>query len=279
MATVIITDSTAYLPQSYIEQEAIHVVPLKVSIGEEEYIKETDLSNQVFYDRLIREPIFPRTSQPSSGEFLEIFNSLQPGDIAIAILISAQISGTVQSASMARDMLGRNDVQVHVIDSQTTSVGLALMVMEACEMRAGGTGAAAILKELERIKLHCRLFFIVDNLEYLARGGRVSHVSKHIGNFFHIKPVLHLEEGKIQVFQKIRTRHKAINKIVKEFESHVNEVADLMVTHVRAEAEAEALVQRLASIYSRPITIMEIGPVIGSHVGPGTIGIAYYSKA
>lgn len=276
MATVIITDSTAYLPQSYLEQEAIDVVSLKVSIGDEEYIKETDLSNRTFYDRLIKEPVFPRTSQPASGEFLEIFNSLQPGDSALAILISSQISGTVQAASMARDMMVRKDVQVHVVDSQTTCIGLAMQVMRACEMRAHGAEAAEIMEELYRIIARSRLFFVVDNLEYLARGGRISHAIKHIGNFLHIKPVLHIKEGKIQVFEKIRTRQKAINRIVVEFESHAGEVENLMVPHVDALEEAEALAQKLGSIYNRPIRIMEVGPVIGSHVGPGTVGIAYY---
>ena len=276
MAIHIITDSTAYLTESMLKDEDIRVVPLNVMMQGRQYREGIDLSNRECYQVMRSQPVFPTTSQPSAGDFLEVYRSLPLGDEALVIVISSRLSGTWHSAEMAQGLLNRSDVRIHVIDSWSSTIGLALQIIRVCEMRQDGQGMDAILNELKRIIPKTKVFFVVDNLEYLSRGGRIGPAAKYFGNMLQIKPILYLHEGKIDVFDKIRTKHKAVTRIVEAFSALSPQVEKLAVTHVDAPEEAEELRQRLAQIYSGPIYVRETGPVIGAHVGPGTIGLAYY---
>lgn len=276
MAIHVITDSTAYLPKPFVEQEQIRVVPLNVFIQEKQYREGVDISNQQCYHLMRTQPVFPHTSQPSAGDFLQAYTFMESGDQALVMLISSHLSGTRQSAIMARDLLARSDISIHILESRSTSVGLSLMVIRACELRARGFGMDAILAEMDRIIARSNLYFVVDDLEYLARGGRIGHAAKAIGNILQVKPVLYLKEGRIEVFDKIRTKHKAIDRIVKVFASQAAQLEKAAVTHIDAPQEALDLRNRLAEFYPHPMDIIESGPVIGAHVGPGTVGLAYY---
>ncbi|MGI6435000.1 MAG: DegV family protein [Syntrophomonadaceae bacterium] len=275
MAISIITDSTAYLSKTLLDQENIEVVPLNIIMQDKQY-REGELSNRECYRIMRHQPVFPQTSQPSVGDFLEVYQRLLPGDEALVILISSCLSGTCHSAVMAQGLLNRSDVSIHVVDSLSTSIGLALQIEQACEMRQAGSSMEAILGEMKRIIPKTNVFFIVDDLEYLSRGGRIGPAAKYIGNALQIKPILYLQEGRIEVFDKIRTKHKAVTRIVDAFSRLSPQVEKLAVTHVDAPEEAEELRLRLSQIYSGPICVRETGPVIGAHVGPGTVGLAYF---
>lgn len=275
MAIRIITDSTAYLSKTLLDQEKIKVVPLNAIIQDKQY-REDQLSNQEFYRIMRRQPVFPQTSQPSVGDFLEVYQRLLPGDEALVILISSRLSGTWHSAVMAQGLLNRSDVSIHVVDSLSTTIGLALQIQRACEMRRAGSSIEAILEEIKYIIPKTNIFFVVDDLEYLSRGGRIGPAAKYIGNVLQIKPVLYLQDGRIEVFDKIRTKHKAVTRIVDAFSRLSPQVEELAVTHVDAPEEAEELRLRLSQVYSGPIYVRETGPVIGAHVGPGTIGLGYF---
>lgn len=276
MAIRIITDSTAYLPEAVLKREEIQVVPLNVMMQGKPYREGIDLSNRECYQAMRTQPIFPTTSQPSAGDFLDVYNTLAPGDEALVIVISSRLSGTWHSAELAQGLLDRTDVTIHVIDSWSSTIGLALQIMRVCEMRQAGCNTEAILAELKKLIPRTNIFFVVDDLEYLSRGGRIGAAAKYFGNMLQIKPILYLKEGKIDVFDKIRTKQKAVTRIVEAFRELSPQVQNLAVTHVDAPDEAEELRQRLSEIYSGNIYVQESGPVIGAHVGPGTIGLSYY---
>jgi len=276
MVKAIITDSTAYLPPSIVEQYGVKIVPLNVQIGDKVFKEGVNLSNRYYYSWLRKEPIFPKTSQPSAGDFFEIFTSLPNEAEVLVLLISSELSGTAQSASMARDMLNNEAVKIHIVDSRSTAIGLALQVIKACEMLAQGEKMDDIRRKLQEIQSKNKLFFVVDNLEYLARGGRISHLSKYVGNILQIKPILHLQNGRIEVFKKIRSKQKAVKTILEELKKDLQNVEKIGIAHVDELEEAEKLRCEVSKIYNGDVLIAEAGPVIGTHVGPGTLGLAYY---
>ncbi|MEN6349987.1 MAG: DegV family protein [Syntrophomonas sp.] len=276
MAKIVITDSTAYLPSSFIEQHGIKIVPLNIHVKGQVYKEGIDLANREYFNLLRREPIFPQTSQPSSGDFLRVFSSLKAGDEALVLLISSGISGTAQAALMTREMLARPELKINIIDSRSTAIGLGFQVMKACELISQGWETDFIVREIQSVQQRNRFYFLVDDLEYLARGGRISHKSKQIGNILQIKPVLHIKDGRIEVFQKIRTRHKALNLLVEELDKKVEQVEKVALAHVDAADRLEELTAAVRTVYDGPLIVNEVGPVIGTHVGPGAVGVAFY---
>ncbi|MEN6326590.1 MAG: DegV family protein [Syntrophomonas sp.] len=276
MAQFVVTDSTAYLSPEFIKQNKIEVVPLNVNLQGEIFKEGMGRTNHDYFNLLRQQPIFPQTSQPSAGDFLKVFAQLKSGDEALVIVISAGISGTDQSALTARKMLNREDIKIEVIDSRFTSLGLAFQVMKAYELRDRGNKLEDIKEDLINMQKQMSFFFLVDDLEYLARGGRIGHWSKHLGSILQIKPVLHLKDGKIEVFQKIRTRSKAINLIAEEFSKRAGQVEKVAIAHVDSWELVPEIRDKIAGIYKGPLEIYEVGPVIGSHVGPGTVGLCFY---
>lgn len=275
MALKIITDSTADLPAFFAEKNGVKVVPLNVHIRDKVFRDGIDISNTEYYSLLRKEHVFPLTSQPSSGDFFNIYKGLQNNEQALVILISSKLSGTVQSAQLAKDMLNNKDLKIEILDSLSTTTGLAFQVMKACELAEKGKEIDEIKTEIEKLQKQIRLFFVVDDLEYLSRGGRITHASKYIGNILQIKPVLCLKKGEIQVFDKIRTRKKAIEKIVLELENSQN-IERLAVIHVDALDEALLLRNKIKNLFPGEILVSEVGPVIGTHTGPGSLGLVFY---
>ena len=168
--------------------------------------------------------------------------------------------------------------KITIIDSETTTAALGLQVIKAAELAQSNPelNTDDILAEIERIKRNQRLYFVVDNLEYLARGGRISQASKHLGNILQVKPILHITQGKIEVYEKVRTKPRALARILEEFEASLHSIEKVAIMHVDALEEAQALQEKVQQLYSGEVTISETGPVIGSHTGPGALGLAYY---
>ncbi|MEA1961649.1 MAG: DegV family protein [Bacillota bacterium] len=276
MSVVIITDSTSYLSPAIIDQYQIKLIPLNIHINGESFKEGQKYTNETYYNLLKNNPIFPTTSQPSTGEFLEVFEQLLPGDQALIILISSGISGTVQSAQIARSMVTTPDVSITIVDSVYAAMGLGFQVIRACELLEDGKNIAEIVDELNRIRTRMQLFFVVNDLEYLSRGGRISKIGSVVGNILKLKPVLSLEDGEIGLFEKVRTFPKAVGLIRDQLIKEKSHIEKICVIHVNAPELAEALKKELEAIFTIPIIISEPGPVIGSHVGPGTIGLCYY---
>lgn len=273
----IVTDSTAYLPQSIIDNYNISVVPLVANYNGKIFPENQTSYYPWFFDRIRNSKEFPTTSQPAVGEFVKTYQDLtSDGSSVISLHISGKLSGTVQSAQTAASMLGDRDITV--VDSLSTVGGLLFFVEEAARMASGGLAKEDILKQVEFMKTHTQLFFLVDNLEYLYRGGRIGGAAKLLGTLLQIKPILYLKNGVIDVFSKVRTRDKAVLKMISEIEE-INQRTDshklrIAVMHVDCPSGADYLKRLLAEKKPelRPESFF-IGPVIGSHVGAGALGI------
>lgn len=277
MAQIIITDSTSDLPLDFVEENKIHIVPLNIHLQDSLYKDGVDIQPSELYYRLRTEDIFPQTSQPSAGEFMEIYQTLKPDDEVLVLCLSSELSGTYQSAEMARDMAAEEvDAEIHVVDSRFVSLGLGMQVIHAQKCFDEGKDMAQTLYELAEIRRRMRLIFAVDTLEYLARGGRISQLSKRLGNLLQLKPVLHLEEGRIEVLDKVRTRSKAVQRMLEIFYKEASQAQQVGILHIDAPTEGQQLAQKVQEYYHGPLLLAQCGAVIGSHAGPGTVGICWY---
>ncbi|MBO8170072.1 MAG: DegV family protein [Thermoanaerobacteraceae bacterium] len=277
----IVTDSTAYLTEEQKKEYDISVVPLVVTLGNETFKEGEKYTNKEFFNQMrVNKELFPTTSQPAIGEFKETFERLSgEADSIIVILLSAGISGTVQAAKTAASLA--RDVDVTVIDSETTSAGLEYLVIEAAKMAREGKSKEEIVKTVEHMKETLTTLFMVDTFEYLQRGGRIGGARALLGTVLQIKPILYIR-GEIDVFQKIRTRKKAINRMLAELDEFMQRTdvskARVGVIHVDCREEAEKLKAQIVEKYpGLQCGMAEVGPVIGSHVGPGTLGIGFCS--
>lgn len=277
MTRVLITDSTSDLDAEYRQHNWIRLVPLTIHVDSHSYRDGVDISASQLYHRLRTENVFPQTSQPAAGDFLQIYRTLHPGDECIVLVLSAELSGTYQSALLARDLFqSEADCEIHVLDSRSASLGLGFQVMQAKQWLDEGQDMDDILTGLVHMRRSMRLFFAVDTLEYLARGGRISQLEMRLGNLLQLKPVLHLSDGRIDLLDKVRTKPRAVQRILDEFQRHTDTARQAAVLHVDAREEGQELMHELRKIYAGPIRLAEPSPVVGSHVGPGTVGLCWY---
>jgi DegV family protein with EDD domain len=275
----VVTDSTAYLPRDCVRQHDIRVVPLNVLFGSKSYQEGIDLDYDEFYRLLAEAEELPTTSQPAPGDFLKVYSELvDAGHEVISIHISSGISGTVDSALAARKMLPDPD-RVSVVDSLSTSVGLELSVRAALDAIAAGQPRDDIVASLETLARRLHTFFVVDTLEYLHKGGRIGGASALLGTVLRFKPILFLEET-IEPWGKVRTKRKAVTKLLDIIEEKLDgqPVGGVAVTHAQVPDEAQALAQQLKQrLGCADCHLSQVGPVIGTHAGPGVLGVSAYA--
>jgi DegV family protein with EDD domain len=275
----IVTDSTAYLPETMVRKHDIRVVPLYVHFGNDAFREGVELSNDEFYARLKESPALPTTSQPSAGEFHAVFQKLvEAGHEIITLTISSKLSGTWNSAMAAKEMLP--DAPITVIDSLSTSVGLHLMIEAALKAIASGATRQGIEDQIEEIKEKLRLLFVVDTLEYLAKGGRIGNAKAFMGTLLKVKPILVLQDGAIEPLEQVRSKRKACSRMLDLVEEYLGDQASqgkIALTHALVREEAQALAQEIQSRFgcAEPL-VADLGPAIGTHTGPGVIGVAAY---
>jgi DegV family protein with EDD domain len=277
----VVTDSTAGLPADLVARHGLHIIPLWVHSEEQSYRDGVDLMPNQFYPLLAQAPDLPTTSQPSAGEFLELYRELaREAEAIVSVHISTELSGTVASALAARQMF--HDVPVHVVDSRSTSMGLGLNALAAARAAAEGQNGEQVAAVAERLVPWTSVLFVVDTLEYLRKGGRIGGASALAGSLIRIKPILHIHEGRIDALDKVRTRRKALDRLMGIVAERVGGAGPIhvAVVHAAAPAEAEALWDRLAHTFDlAELHLAEISPAIGTHVGPGTVGVAFYPAA
>jgi len=277
MKTAIVTDSTAYIPKEVRESLHIHMIPLSVTFGNETYREEIDIDAEQFFIEVKQHKHLPTTSQPSTGAFVELFESLRKEyDAIISIHLSSGISGTYQGAVTAGTMV---DIPVYPYDSEISCMAQGFYVIEAAKMALAGHPPEAILARLEEIKQTMRAYFMVDDLIHLQRGGRLSGAQAFIGSLLQVKPLLHFEKKVIVPFEKVRTRKKAINRIEELLAQDAASGAPLKaaIIHANRFEEATAWKDELAAQYPNvEFTISYFGPVIGTHLGEGALGLAWY---
>jgi DegV family protein with EDD domain len=275
----IVTDSTAYLPETVIRENDIRVVPLYVHFGEQAFRETVELSNEEFYRRLKVAPELPTTSQPSAGEFYEVFRELDDAGHEILVLtISSKLSGTWNSAVAAKEMLP--EARISVVDSLSTSVGLDLLVKAAAQAVRNGASRQEVVELVEHIKQGLYVLFVVDTLEYLAKGGRIGNAKALLGTILKIKPILTLHEGAIEPLEQVRSKAKAVARMLDLVQARVGaqgSKAHASITHALAPDEAAALkkelVVRLGCVAP---TVSDLGAVVGTHTGPGVLAVAVY---
>lgn len=284
----LLTDSTACLPAAVLGQYDIRVIPLYVHYQDKTLVDGVDITPQEYVELLREAKVLPTTSQPSVGDFLSLYRDLaQKADVIISIHISSGLSGTVASAQGARQALaeeaaeeGMEPLEIHVVDSTVTSVGLELMVTAGARAIAAGQSVESVLQTFEDVRQRMKVIFVVDTLEYLHKGGRIGGASALMGSVLQIKPILHLSGGHIEVLDKVRTAKKAKERVWEILHQGLDAERPVhaAITHVDALEEAKKLEQRLKESFScEELSISNLSPSIATHVGPGTVGVAFYS--
>ena len=275
----IVTDSSAYLPKDFVERHNIRVVPLSIHWDDKTYMDGIDITPVEFYERLGKSSTIPSTSQPSAGDFLKVFKELASHyDEIIVPLISSGISGTVDSAKIAKSTF--SEIPVEIIDTHSTSAGLVLVVSAVAQAVSDGKNLKEIKQLAEDVVNRLKLFFVVDTLKYLHKNGRIGGASRYFGTALSIKPILFLDDqGKIDALEKVRTKRKAIERLIQLAVEHADgKSVKVGVMHANALEEVNLLRdQLLEQLDCKQIEMYDISPVIGTHVGPGSIGLAIYT--
>jgi len=274
----IVTDSTADIPASDRERLGISMVPLKVLFGEVTYADAVTITAEQFYEKLIASPVLPRSSQPSPMEFVEVYDRLldeDPDSPIISIHLSAALSGTYQSAFIAESMIER-DADITVIDAKSASYGYGARVVKAAEMAAAGASKEEIIAEVERIKQDMSVYFLVDTLEYLQKGGRIGKASAMVGSLLNIKPILSLDpDGVVQAVDKVRGSKKAMQRICELLKTaYGDEPVEVTIAWSHVDGPAKELSEQVKSQFNvQSLNFVPIGSVIGTYTGPGTSAV------
>lgn len=272
----LITDSTAYIPQELLQQYNITVLPQQLIWGNETFADGVDILPTTFYQRLQTSKEMPTTSQVSPGLFKQAYEKLlAQGNQVLAILISSKLSGTFDSAQQAKALLANHPIYLY--DSQTTAMALGFQVLAVARAIEQGATIQDCLKMLPEIAPRTGVILTPETLEYLHRGGRIGGATRFLGTALGIKPLLHVENGRVEPLERVRTRRKALQRLAELVAERANgkpvRVASL---HANAVEDARAT---LADIQSRANVIeaivSDVSPVIGTHVGPGTVAVSY----
>jgi DegV family protein with EDD domain len=274
MPVALVSDTCHYLSPELIERHAIHQVSLYVHTADGTRRESEITDYDAYYKRLGTAAELPTTSQPSIGDFLAVYEPLlDDGNDIVSIHLAGGMSGTVRSAEQAREQLGSRAGRVHVIDSRTACGGEGLIIVAAAGAVRDGADAAAVADRARRASAELKMWFAVDTLEYLRRGGRIAGAQAWLGSALKIKPILTVQ-SEITPIERVRTSRRAFERMVDLLASRQRDGADAwMVQHIQAPDEAGRLAARGTEIFGRPpVLVSEIGPVIGTHVGPGLLG-------
>ncbi len=274
MPVAIVTDTCHYMPRELLTEHDIHQVSLYIRWGSEAQ-RESDIADyDRYYEYLRSETYLPTTSQPSIGDFLEVYEPLlDDGMDIISIHLAGGMSGTVSAAEQAREQLGARAERVRVFDSATACGGEGLVILAAAAAIRDGADLPAVVDRAQRARASLKMWFAIDTLEYLRRGGRIAGAQAWLGSALRIKPILTVE-SEITPVERVRTSRRAFERMVDLLRSRHEDGADgWMVQHIQAPDQANELAARGTEIFGcEPQVISEIGPVIGTHVGPGLLG-------
>ncbi len=279
----IFADSACDLPKSFYEENDVTLIPLSVLLDDKEYEDVVSIDSKVVYDA-IRDGKQPKTSQASPERFLRIWKELAASkEEGIYIAFSSELSGTYNTAVMIRDQVKETNPSMNmiIIDSRCASLGYGLLVKEAVRLRDNGEDIRSIERKIRSMANNMEHLFTVEDLDYMARGGRVSKASAFIGGLLNIKPLLHVESGKLVPIEKHRGRKKVLRRMLELMEERGDQLSEQSIAISHADDEAIALeLKQLAEdkFHPKNIEIHMIGSVIGAHTGPGTVSIFFLNK-
>jgi DegV family protein with EDD domain len=275
----VVSDTTAYLPSEVVAANDIGLVSLYVNFDAERTEREADIRDyDAFYEELRTAERLPTTSQPSVGDFVSVYEPLlAEGRDVVSIHIAGGLSGTPEAARQAKETLerdGKGGERVHVIDSETGAGGLGLVVLAAARRASSGADAGAVVEAARDARSLLKMWFVIDTLEFLRRGGRIGAASAWIGSTLRIKPILSVE-NEIYPVERVRTSRRAFERMVDYARQREQSGAcGWVVQHIRAADQAELLAERCREVFERDaVFTSEIGPVLGCHTGPGLLGI------
>lgn len=274
----IITDSTSDIPMEKQAELGIDIVPLSVLFGDKRYTDGVDLKKEQFFEMLAECKTLPTTSQVNPDGFYDLFKGyVDKGDQVIGIFISSKLSGTCQSALIAKDMVGSDDI--HIIDSRSTTFGLALLVYEAMKRRDSGANAKTIYDEVMALRSRVRFYAVVNTLKYLKMGGRLSSSAAIIGSVLNIKPLVSIVDGKVKSVGKARGQKAALAHIADFMKKHVPDKRyTITFGHTCSPPLMKSFIDYFAPLDITPDHIVTVGCVVGTHSGPGCIGLAYIEQ-
>lgn len=273
----IVTDSTATIPKEYLEQYSIYVVPQVLIWGEETLEDGVDIQPDEFYNRLEKDPRHPTTSQVTPASFEKVFRELLEKEHEIlAILISPKLSGTIESANQALQKFP--GAPIEIFNSESVAMAMGFQVLMAARAAVEGASLQECKQVAEQAKPLTGVVFAVDTLEYLHRGGRIGGGAKFLATALDIKPILEIRDGRVEAVERVRTRKKSLARVVQLVEERIagRKPVRLASLHAKAEEDARWLLE-IGCAHLEPIEkiFTEVSPVVGTHAGPGTVGVAF----
>jgi len=273
----VITDSTSDIPLNVLDQHDIGLVPLNVHFGDEVYKDQVELTAEQFMDKLVKSKVHPRTSQPSPGEFVEMYRPfVEKGMDIVSMHLSSSLSGTYQSASIAKESFP--NARIEVVDTRLASMAAGLCVIEAARLAQQGADIDEVMHVIRDKCATCHVYFAVDTLDYLHRNGRIGKAAHLMGSLLNMKPILTLQDGVVISHDKVRGQKRATNRLLEIMSEKVPQDAPVKVTimHSASLQAAESLSAEIASrLKVVEATLAPLGAVIATHVGPGTLAVAW----
>jgi DegV family protein with EDD domain len=276
----VVTDSSAYIPRSALEGLHVSVIPVWLLWDGDRLRDGVDIDPAVFYHRLETSRTLPTSSQPSAGEFMAFYRQVAAeADAIVSVLVSSELSGTIASAQAALAQLPELDIRI--VDSRSSSMGLGLAVMAAARAAAAGASVDEVVAAATEMRDRVHLLFVVDTLEFLHRGGRISGAKRVLGTVLQIKPILHLQDGRIVSLTQARTKRKALKLILDLAEERLGgkAMAEAAIVDINSPALGDAVADQVTERFAPPLLHRsEVSPVVGMHVGPGAIGLVFYAE-
>jgi len=276
----VVTDSSAYIPSEALQGLDVHVLPVWLIWDGENLRDGVDITPEIFYPRLKTSKTLPTSSQPTMMEFKLLFEELlKEADAIVAVLVSSKLSGTVASAQAALKELP--DLPIEIVDSFSSSMCLGFTVLAAARAASAGEPVAEVVAATERMKDNAKLIFLVDTLEFLYRSGRISSARRLLGTALNIKPILHFEDGEIRSLSQARTKRKAMGKVIELAEMRLDgkKMEEAAIIEIDCKQDCVRLEKMVQERFNpRKIFTTAVSPVVGTIVGPGSIGLAFYAE-
>lgn len=282
MTISLVTDSTSYIDETTQKDLNIKVLPLSVHFPDESF-DETDIPYEYFYSKIEKDNVIPSSSQPTLGQIYESFKEIiEHGNEVLGVFLSSKMSGTYDSALSAKNLLLEEypQARIEIMDSKTNSMALGLQVIEAAIAAQAGKIMEEVVEVVSQIRDRIHFYFVPASLKYLIKGGRIGGASAIIGSFLHVRPILYVNDGMTDVFDRVRGTNNAIKHMLSLLEADAQKygLKHLLVHHINDEIRGLELAEKLSLKYNRSVSALPLGPVIGLHVGPGTLAIVYSTE-
>ncbi len=274
---VVVTDSVAYIPKELLAKYDIRVAPQILVWGDETYLDGVDIQPTEFYARLAKAKVMPGSSQVTPAMFHKIFKeALDEGSDILAVMVGEKLSGTIASAVQARELLQASNIEI--FDSQSAAMAMGFQVLESARAAQAGANLAECKDAAEKARQHVGVVFAVDTLEFLHRGGRIGGGARFLGTALNIKPILEIRDGRVEAVERVRTRSRSLARLVELVDERTKgqRPIHLATLHANAADDARELLNTANQAFGAVECILsEVSPVVGTHAGPGTVGLAY----